>query len=1186
MAEQSVEQHRRQAPDDVVPPVTDWSALRPALDAQMAILNSLPAHIALLDGSGAIVAVNEAWRRFRAASAAQGSDGLVGQNHIDKCECVSCADLDETSSIAAGIRRVLRGETQEFVLEYPYHAPDDERWYRVMVTPLHHGEAVGAVVMVVDITGSKQGESIIRRTEQLARDSEQRLGFVLGAADIGDWDIDLRCNAARHSLRHDLCFGYAEAVSEWSYDILIAHVHSDDRERVDQCFRSAMSGAGECEVEFRTTWHDGSVHWLWSKGHVQFDADGVPCRVAGIVVDITTRKRAEKQLQRHKVSLAASQRIAHLGSWELDLVDVDNLAEGGLRWSDEFFRIWGHEPHAIEVSYDNFLGAVHPDDRNMIAAAVASALREQSPYDLTYRIVRPDGTERTVREQAEFEFDVQSGQAIRMIGTVLDITEQRANEGALMRALDRLQNAQRIGEIGDWAWDVLMNEISWSSQLFKITERDPSEGPPRDYDELQLLFDEASREILRQHIARALDTGEGQRYELIVIRPDGERTPVEAYAVPERDGSGVVRYVRGTMQDISSRKRAEAVLAASEQRLELATQSAGIGIWDLNLLDDKLVWDKRMHELYGLAEHDFAGDFEDWRRCVHPDDGPRVSAAFVEALKGQQAFGLTFRILWPSGEVRHLEAHAVVQRDADGTPLRMIGVNWDITTRKREEAALSQLAEIVASSDDAIIGKNLHSIVTSWNRGAEKVFGFSAADMVDTSIMRVIPEDRQHEEQAFMMRVRNGESIEQFETLRRTRSGRVIDVSVTASPIRDALGAVVGISTVTRDISERKKLERQFYRAQRMESIGTLAGGIAHDLNNALSPIILSLDLLKASFPDHDSEELLTIVGTSAGHAADMVRQVLSFARGVEGQRLEVDIALLIGDVEKISRDTFPKSIAITARTAPGLRRVLGDRTQLQQVLVNLCVNARDAMPNGGRLAIVAENVRFDAQQDFVPETLESGEYVCVRVEDSGEGISPEIVERIFEPFFTTKEVGKGTGLGLSTSMAIVISHGGVLRVYSEPARGTTFTLYLSALLDPSMTSPAIAEVAPRGRGELILVVDDEPAVRRITQRILEASGYRVMLASDGVSALAQFDANQADIAVVLTDMMMPVMDGPTMIRSLRDRNPAVRIIGTSGLSLHEADDSSATWLRYFVSKPCSADTLLRTVQSILADLP
>jgi len=1062
------------------------SASPPAIQAQLAILNALAAPIALLDASGAIVAVNDAWRRLRADTALHNPDIVVGHNYLDVCEHAAGEHSEDARSVATGIRSVLQGDINEFVLEYLCHSSPEARSYRASVTPLPDGRARGVVVMHVETTGNGRDAAAVRRTEQLARESEQRLGFALGAADIGDWDMDLRTNVTRRSLRHDQCFGYSEAVPEWGYDTFLSHVHTDDRERVDQTFRSAMSGAEEYDVEFRTVWGDQSEHWLWSKGRFYFDSDGAPYRVAGIQVDVTARKHSK----------------------------------------------------------------------------------------------------RVMREQAEFVFDETSGQAIRMLGTVLDITEPRANEVALTRALERLRNAQRIGEIGDWEWDFRTKEMSWSPHLFEITQRDPSDGPPRDYAELEQLFDESVRASLKGHVMHLVNSGEAQRYELIVVRPNGERIPVEAYAVPERDASGVVRFLRGTMQDISSRKRAEAVLAVSEQRLELATQSAGIGIWDYNLLNDTLMWDKRMLEMYGIAEQDFTGTFDAWWRCVHPEDGPRIAAAYADAVSGERAFGITFRVLWPSGQERHLEAHAVVQRNVDGAPVRMIGVNWDITTRKREEAVLAQLADIVASSDDAIIGNDLQNIVTSWNRGAEKVFGFSAAEMVGSPSMQLLPDDRQREEAELVRRVLNGESVEQFETIRRVRSGRAIEVSITASPMRDAIGRVVGISTVTRDISERKKLERQFYRAQRMESIGTLASGIAHDLNNALTPILLSLDLLKSSFPDPQSQEVLAMVGTSARHAAGMVQQVLSFARGVEGKRLQVDMQALVGDVEKIGRDTFPKQITITTRIAPDLRAVLGDRTQLHQVLVNLCVNARDAMPNGGRLAVIAENVRCEAQQDPVPDALKAGDYVCLRIEDSGEGMSPELIERMFEPFFTTKEVGKGTGLGLSTSLAIIRSHGGVIRVYSELARGTTVTLYLPAHLDSSDVPSPVAEAARRGNGELILVVDDEPAVLGVTKRILEAYGYRVLLSSDGMSALALFDAHRAEIAVILTDMMMPVMDGPTMIRALRVRDPAVRIIGTSGLSSHQYDESSPSRLRHFVPKPCAADTLLRTVQSILDEPP
>jgi PAS domain S-box-containing protein len=387
------------------------------------------------------------------------------------------------------------------------------------------------------------------------------------------------------------------------------------------------------------------------------------------------------------------------------------------------------------------------------------------------------------------------------------------------------------------------------------------------------------------------------------------------------------------------------------------------------------------------------------------------------------------------------------------------------------------------------------------------------------------------------------------------------------------------------DLTERKKLEQQFLRAQRMESIGTLAGGIAHDLNNTLGPIILSLDLLKMKFTDAQSQELIAIIGSSAQRGADMVRQVLSFARGVEGRRMEVQIKHLIRDLEKIANDTFLKHIEVRTIVPQELWTVLGDPTQLHQVLLNLCVNARDAMPDGGKLTVSAENITLDAHYAGLNLDAKPGPYVFLQVEDSGTGMAPEIIGKIFDPFFTTKGIGKGTGLGLSTSLAIVKSHGGFFQVYSELGKGTKFKIYLPAQTETSPAAAAEFEAEmPRGAGELILVVDDEVSVRQITQQTLQAFGYRVVLAFDGADAVAIFARQGAEIAAVLTDMMMPVMDGPATIQVLRRMDPAVRIIAASGLSANgHVAYAASLGVKHFLPKPYTAEMLLKALKKVLS---
>ncbi|HET9066132.1 MAG TPA: PAS domain S-box protein [Gemmatimonadales bacterium] len=361
-----------------------------------------------------------------------------------------------------------------------------------------------------------------------------------------------------------------------------------------------------------------------------------------------------------------------------------------------------------------------------------------------------------------------------------------------------------------------------------------------------------------------------------------------------------------------------------------------------------------------------------------------------------------------------------------------------------------------------------------------------------------------------------------------------------AYPVRDAAGVPHRIVGLAEDVTERKAIEAQFLRAQRMESIGTLAGGIAHDLNNVLTPILMSVEMLRMEDDTAERRETLDNIEATARKGADMIRQVLQFARGVDGRRVEIDVRELVDDVVRIGNDTFLKAVQLTAHIDRDLPPVSGDPTQLHQVLLNLAVNARDAMPDGGTITITARS------EDLLRPEAD----VLVEVTDTGTGIPPELVDRIFEPFFTTKAQGKGTGLGLSTSLAIVTSHGGTLRVRSTPGKGTTFTMRLPTMEGARpATSARSAGCAQRGNGEMILVVDDEAAIRSVTARLLQAHGYGVMLASDGREAVECYAEHRASIAVVLTDMMMPVMDGATAIARLRAIDPGVRLITVSGLA-------------------------------------
>ena len=382
-----------------------------------------------------------------------------------------------------------------------------------------------------------------------------------------------------------------------------------------------------------------------------------------------------------------------------------------------------------------------------------------------------------------------------------------------------------------------------------------------------------------------------------------------------------------------------------------------------------------------------------------------------------------------------------------------------------------------------------------------------------------------------------------------THNGNLVIVASRWTLIRDELGQPKELLLINSDITEQKNLEQQFLRTQRMNTIGTLAGGMAHDLNNALAPILMGAQLLRRKATDAESRELLGRMEASTHRGADMVRQVLLFARGRGGDFERVELGGLVKELEKLVRETFPKNISVDAFLPGDLWAVRGNPTQLHQVLLNLCVNARDAMPDGGKLSLVADNVELTAAElaQFSANSPDP-RFVSLLVSDTGTGMPPEVRAKIFEPFFSTKGEGRGTGIGLSTVMRLVKSHGGFLRVESEPGQGTSFEVFLPRATEArAVEAAAVATELPRGHGELILVADDEKAIRELVTSELTAFGYRVLAATNGAEAVALFRQHAGEVRLFITDQAMPVMDGSHAIAELRQLKPGLPVILTSG---------------------------------------
>lgn len=517
--------------------------------------------------------------------------------------------------------------------------------------------------------------------------------------------------------------------------------------------------------------------------------------------------------------------------------------------------------------------------------------------------------------------------------------------------------------------------------------------------------------------------------------------------------------------------------------------------------------------------------------------------------------------------------------NSEGKPYQYVAIRSDITERKRAEEQIREQAALLDQAQDAILVRDLDQNIRFWNKGAEKIYGWTAEEVVGKN---VIKESSSQFDEARKAVLKDGEW--QGEIRQTRRDGAEITLESRWTLVRDEKGQPNSILVINTDVTEKKRMEAQFLRAQRMESIGTLAGGIAHDLNNILSPILMAIDMLQLKATDDGTRKWLDVLRTNAERGGDMVRQVLSFARGVEGERVALQPKHLIKEIVKILRETLPKSIEISFQIPNDLWIISADATQMHQVLMNLCVNARDAMPEGGSIFIKAENIFVD--QNYARMHLEAkpGRFVAISVSDTGPGMTPEIQSRIFEPFFTTKEMTKGTGLGLSTALTIVKSHGGFINVYSELHKGSQFTLYLPAVDMPgAVDSAALKTDLPLGHGELILVVDDEESIREITRGTLQTFGYTVLTASDGTEALALYADKKNEIAAVLTDMVMPFMDGPATIRALQRMNPQVRIIAASGLGAGQrAGEGALEGVAVFLNKPYTAEKLLKTLAEVL----
>lgn len=689
--------------------------------------------------------------------------------------------------------------------------------------------------------------------------------------------------------------------------------------------------------------------------------------------------------------------------------------------------------------------------------------------------------------------------------------------------------------------------------------------------------------LAEQHQRIVAEQQPAHQAEFALRRLDGIQITVQNRALPlaVSDGSTAVLVVFG---NDSARQKSPENGRSSEVQVRNIIDTAMDGIISMNEEQKIVLFNGTAEAIFGWHADQVLGQpiemlIPSRFRPQHRHDVEQFGKGVIQNRRmGTQR---TVMALRASGEEFPIEAS--ISRTTVNNEKIFTVIVRDVTESVRHRQQIEQQSQMLDQVSDAVSVVDMDGRITFWNQAASRLFGWPADEVLGKKAYEILYRG-DPETMLQLMRETNARRSWAGELTKTTRSGKSIVVEHRRTVLRDESGATRGHLCIDIDITDRKKQERASHRSQRLESIGTLAGGIAHDLNNVLTPILMGAKLLASGRTSANRQGLLDTMVASAERGADLIKQLLAFAGGIRGERSPVCIKKLVSETRAMLEHTLPKSIQIETRVETNCPPVLGDATELSQILMNLGINARDAMPDGGTLTIEAASTLLDDTVNHYHPDAQSGPYVVLKVSDTGSGMTSEVLDRIFDPFFTTKELGKGTGLGLATVQGIVKSHGGFINVYSELGHGSKFSIYLPPAPKVDSTENVLVEPATEsGFGQTVLLVDDEVFIVQMTAAVLEAAGYRVITARDGAAAISMFSRHYDEISVVLLDMMMPGLDGLQTIDQLRRIDPDVIVIACSGLRTSQREtEILERGAKVFLPKPYSEADLLRTLSQVL----
>lgn len=1018
-----------------------------------------------------------------------------------------------------------------------------------------------------------------RKAEAALKESNERFNLVARATNDAVWDWNVTENKTWWNDRFYLLFGFTSGVDVPGLETWVTKIHPDDRERVIEHFRNAIDGISQgWSDEFQYQFKDGSYGYIFDRAFIIRDDSGKAVRIIGSMIDITELKRAEKQL------IESEARYRLISENSTDVIWLFDLLQLRITYvSPSVYKLRGFTPE--EVLQHNVEQMLTPDSlKKFYDEITAFNTGDKTLKTKTIRVDQPHKDGHIVNTEIVVTvLPDETGNPTRVLGVSRDITERAKTEEQLLlqsSALNSVANGIVITDpdgVLEWVNPAFTALTGYS--LEEAIGKNPRE----------LVKSGAHDEDYYKELWATITSGQVWHGELINKRKDGSFYTEEQTITPIRDVYGKITHFIGVKQDITERTKNEMALRENEERLRLSMKATNQGFFDLNIQTGEAIVSEEYATMLGYDPKTFTETNAKWIERLHPDDKERTAKAYQDYINGLTSeYSVEFRQKTGSGAWKWiLSIGKIVSWTPDGKPLRMLGTHTDLDTRKQAEEALRESEEKYKSFfEDDLTGDFVSTPdgkLTACNPAFARIFGYdSVEEALRMDVHSLYPDRRAREN--IVKRLKREKRLEYYSSELLRKDGKKIYVIENLIGKFDEDGELIEIKGYVFDDTQRQSLEKQLIQAQKMESLGTLAGGIAHDFNNILAIIMGHTSLIqrKSAGNDYVVQNAETITKATQ-RGAGLVKQLLTFARKTEVVLESILISDTIHEVRKFIEETFPKTIRIHTECENNLPPILADATQIHQILLNLCINARDAMPHGGTLSVTAARITKTASQEK-SSAIKVSDYIHIKVTDTGIGMDAETQSHIFEPFFTTKGRERGTGLGLATVYGIVESHHGHINVESEIGKGTSFNLYFpvqQSFIQSEINADTVAEIA--GGDETVLVVDDEEPMRYFLESIFAEKGYRVLIAGDGQEAVEIYGKHSQEIDLVLTDLGLPKMSGEELLETILKINPQVKVIIASGFFETKLKSSLIKMgVKEFVQKPYLPEDILKKAREVL----